>query len=177
MVIMHPPAYNTPRIKSVDMENVRGFKKLKLKFSPGINIVSTVERGSGKSNLLALLSGAIEDAFMLYGDNIRRGAKKGHLRVEYEPFNFTFHIDKTPLCYGILMMSDFRQFKTFLQEIPREHCFLVELDSLISYTTNTLAVQEVLNALAKARCQVIATVMEFKLKGKKLPNGARQIKI
>ena len=173
MRILGEPAYNTPRIKSVQIENVRKFKKLNLKFSPGLNVVSTVERGSGKSTLLALLSRSIQDGFMLYGPNVRHGARTGHLRVEYEPFNFTFNKNGIPGCYGLLMLNDFKQLKAYVREIPNDQCFLLELD----WFSPKVPREDILKELSKARCQVIATVMECQLRGKKLPKGTKVIEI
>ena len=167
-------AFNTPRIKSVEIENVRGFKKLSLKFSPGVNIVSTLARGSGKTTLLSLLSGSIQDGIMQYGDNVRNGAKKGRLSIAYEPFNYTFSQSEIPLGYGLLMLNDFKQLKTFAREIPADRCFLLELDWLRHLK---VPCKDVLGALSKARCQVIATTMEYPLREIKLPKGTKQIKI
>lgn len=173
MEIIGEAAYNTPRIKSVHIENVRRFKKLSLKFSPGLNVVTTVERGSGKSTLLALLSRSLCDGFMLCDQNLRRGAKKGYLRIEYEPFIFTVDKNGIPGCYGILMLNDFKQLKRFVRELPADQCFLLELDWL----RFRVPFEDIIKALSKARCQVIATVMEHTLRGNILPKGTRVIPI
>jgi predicted RNase H-like HicB family nuclease len=73
-------------------------------------------------------------------------------------------------------MGGFQDFKRFLKELPKDHCFLVELDWLTIFDSKTIPLEEVFAALSKAKCQVIATMMD---NGRKIPpfKGARILKL
>ncbi len=148
--------YNVPRIKSIAVENVNCFKKLTLKFSPGLNIVAA-HKGTGKTTLISLLAGAREDAFMLVDENLRRGQKKGAVSVVYEPFQHSFTGRRYSLPYGPLWVTDFTTLKSVIKGLPKEHCLLVELDWLI-YGRIQVPREQIFTVLSKVRCQVIATV-------------------
>lgn len=165
-------AYNMPRIKSVAIRNIKAFKKLDIRFSPGLNIVSSSAQGAGKTTLLGLLARAVQHGFMLWDEDVSRGAPRGSLRVDYAPFNHTGGVDGDLWCYGLLMLNNFSQLKKFVRTIRKEDCFLLELDWL----TPKVPCGKIFDELSRARCQVIATVLEDSL-GAALPRGARHIKI
>lgn len=153
-------AYNLPHIQRIEAKNILGFKDLKLTFSSGINLV-TGWKAEGKSNLITLLSEAYKHGFILASELlIGRMDLSARLLVEYAPFEHKYYRHRTPLCYGPLYMESFANFKRFLKELPKEHCFVTELDWLIFFNRHLVPCQEVWAALSKARCQVIATVFD-----------------
>lgn len=166
-------AYNMPRIKSVAIRNIKVFKKLDIRFSPGLNIVSSSGPDAGKTTLLSLLASAVQHGFMLWDEHVRHGTRRGSLRVDYAPFAHTAGVGADLWCYGLLMLNDFSQLKKFVRTIRKEDCFLLELDWL----TSKVPCGKILDELSKAKCQVIATVLKESLLGVALPRGARHVKL
>lgn len=98
---------------------------------------------------------------MLPGEpTVYREATRASLFIEYEAFKFRYREDGIPGVYGPLAMSCFNDMKKFLRHLPKDDCFVTELDWLVAFNRQPVPYKAVWEALLHARGQVIATIFD-----------------